>query len=171
MKYIKVHTERVYSHSTDGMALIETNVQTFEDGFEFEKFLKYLPFQGYLNRKLKVVRVFDKEQEYDVEKWQEMLKAVVTKIITPEKSLDEKYEDEKQRNNELQERLDALEAMIKGAETKQGKVEVPVTETSVTETPETEPTEAQLRKAYEKKFKKKAHHLWSAETIKNKLKD
>lgn len=168
MMYVKINTERVYSHGTDGMPKIEKIVQTIEDGFPFQKFLKYLPFQGYINNKLKILRVFDSEKDYDVAKWQQMLDEVVNKMAVPEKTIDEKYEDEKQRNDELMERLAALEAKLN-----------PVTEPEFEEEPENEPenvnpaepTEAQLRKEYEKKFKKKAHHLWSVETIKSKLKD
>ena len=112
MKYIKIETQRVYSHGTDGMPKIEKIVVTLQDGFEFNKFLKYFPLHGYLNDRLKVVKVFDKEKEYEVKEWQKKLDDAILKLTTPEKTLDEKYIEEKQRNDELMERLAALEAKL-----------------------------------------------------------
>ena len=168
--YVKVETQRVYSHGADGMPKIEKIVQTFSETFEFPKFLKYLPFQGYLVDRLKVTRVFDAEKEYDTAKWQKMLADVVATMNVPEKTIHDKYEDEKLRNDELQKRLEALESMLKDEPEKEEEPEAPETEEGEQEVKEVKsPTVAQLKRMYMEKFGQRPHHLWNSAKLKDKL--
>jgi hypothetical protein len=171
MIYVKVETQRVYSHGADGMPKIEKIEQTFNETFEFPKFLKYLPYQGYLVDRLKVTRVFDSEKEYDTAKWQKMLADVVVQMNVPEKNIHDKYEEEKQRNDELQKRLEALEAMLKEAPEKEEETaEKPETpENKQDEKPKKPLTRGELSRMYLDRFGQKPHHLWTVDKLKEKL--
>jgi predicted choloylglycine hydrolase len=128
MIYVKVETQKVYSYGSDGMPKIEKIEQTFSETFEFPKFLKYLPFQGYLVDRLKVLVVWDQEKDavpltkeqfakfaagkesfagytlLDSAKWQKMLADVVASMNVQEKTIHDKYE-EKQQQYEAQKKL------------------------------------------------------------------
>jgi len=180
MIHVKVHTERVYSHGTDGMPKIEAYSQTLESTFEFPKFLKYLPFQNYLNEKLKVERVFettkDGHKDLPIDAYQKMLEDVIKTFTTPEKTIHDKYEDEKLRNEDLMNRLAALEAKMSEKDELKSTGDEKMIEFVNNQMPiETKVPqqldEAALRAKYFKQEGKKAHHLWSAETIAKKLKD
>lgn len=116
MIYIHVETKRVYSHGTDGMAKIETIVQKFEDGRNWQTFLKYLPYQGYLKGGVKVINVINIKgeviEQLNVKEWQNQLNEVLLTLDVTPLSVEEKYEAEKKRNDELMERMASLEAKL-----------------------------------------------------------
>lgn len=167
MIYVKVETQRVYAHTDNGMPKIETIVQTFQDGFNFDKFLKYLPYQAY--QSVKINSVLEKNgndaKEIDPSKWVEKLNGVLAKMNMPEETLQEKLQKEKQRNDELLQRLERLEASLK-PEIKTDELK-PVQQ-KVESDEENDELES-LKQQYIEKFGKNPHHLWKVETLKEKL--
>lgn len=168
MIYVKVETQRVYSHSENGMPKIEKIVQTFQDGMNFDKFLKYLPYQMYKSVKIHSVLEIDGQEKNEIDKdpWIAKLEAVLSKMNQPEESLQDKYEKEKLRNDELLARLERLEANLK-VEQKPDELEK-VDEKEIEEEPDVDEFE-ELKKQYFDKFGKNPHHLWKVETLKEKL--
>ena len=146
---IYVETQRVYSHGSDNMPKIEKILIAREDGLNYEKFLKYLPQQGYLVDRLKVKKATRLENgvEYPIEdtsKWEKML----DEVIHP-KTVKTELEAQVERNDELQKRLELLESKI-GTNDKDDEVE-------------------ELKKDYIEKFNKKPFHSWGKEKLIEKL--
>jgi len=157
---VVVETQRVYSHGTDGMPKVEKIQQKMSAGAEFDKFLKYLPYQGYIRDKTKVVKATEKGEEVDKAPFQERLSEVMKKLNTPEETIHDKYAKEKQRNDELMERITALEA----------KFEKPK-ENLKEFNPFDGLSKKELQEAYQEKFDKKPFHGWNKDELIEKLKD
>ena len=141
------------------MPKFETINTTLQDGVQFEKFLKYLPYQNFIKDELEVVKVFDGEKELDKADWVNALKDAIKDIGKEEPTLADKYELEKKRNDELQERLLRLETLLNEPK------ELPKKEPKV----ETADDIESLRAAYKEKVGKKAYFGWDAETLKQKI--
>lgn len=161
---VVVETQKVYSHGTDGMPKVEKIQQKFREGANFNKFLKYLPFQGYINDKIRIVKAVDGENEVDKTPYEQKLKEVLIKLNTPEETIQDKYEKEKQRNDELSERLAALEA--KFSQPKQELEKEKIEESTFEDL-----TKAELTELYKEKFGKNPFSGWKKEELMNKLKD
>lgn len=122
MKVIQVMTERNSSHDSVGNPVVEKILQTIESGFKWDKFLKYLPYHGY--RKVTVLGFIDAEFNHSDSKKElnksenEDLQSQVDKALKVDevKTTDFKaaLELEKKRNDELAQRLAALEAKLSG---------------------------------------------------------
>ncbi len=162
---VVVETQKVYSHSNDGMPKVEVLSQKLRDGANFDKFLKYLPFQGFIRDKVKILKVVEKKDgkisEIDKTPWVERVKEVVNKMNQPKETIYDKYEKEKQRNDELSDRLAALEAKI-GNSGKEPKEE---TKDSNFESL----TKTELVELYKEKFDKNPFHGWKKEELIEKL--
>lgn len=165
MVNIRIKTKRVYSHGTDGMPKFEVINIALEDGAQFEKFLKYLPYKGYILDDLKVVEATANGEKIDTLKWQKRIDAKISEMGTVEETLHDKYEKEKRRNDDLESRLKELENLMSG-EVKQ----LPKIEAKVESTEETDEI-SELREAYKEKYGKRPYNGWDIETLKLKLKD
>ncbi len=171
---VTVETQRVYSHDEKGMAKIETIPQKLKEGANFNKFLKYLPAQGYI--KVKILKATDvkdgKVVEVDKSPYEKMLNEVISKKNTPEETIQDKYNKEKERNDELLARLAALESRV-GNEPKQElekeKIEAGQEE-KVQSIDFENATKAELSEVYKQKFGKKPFAGWKKEEIIEKLK-
>jgi len=160
---VVVETQRVYSHGNDGMPKVEKIQQKFQDGANFDKFLKYLPLQGYLNDKLRIVKVVEDGKEIDKEPYSNRLREVVRKLNIPEETIQDKYKKEKERNDELMERLAMLEAKVNNPEHE------PETE-KVKESTFDNLTKAELSEHYKEKFGKNPFPGWKKDELIEKLK-
>lgn len=153
MIHVTIKTKRVYSHDGNGMPKFETVDTTLEDGAEFSNFLKYLPMKNFISDELKIVSVMEDGKEIEKSKWEKMLIDIVQNIDKVEPTIDEKYESEKRRNDELEARLQELEKMIpKKAELKPERNDL-----------------TELKKRYTEKTGKKPYHGWDAETLNQKI--
>lgn len=161
MIHVTIKTKKVYSHDSSGMPKFETISTTLEDGAQYGKFIKYLPYQNFIPNDLEIVKVTKDGKEIDKSKWEAILKETVNQMTKVEPSLGEKYEAEKQRNDDLQSRLEMLEKMLN----KPKEIEPIEPEVSQTETIDT------VRDQYFEKVGKKAYHGWDIETLKQKMKE
>jgi hypothetical protein len=154
MIHITIKTKRVYSHSGDGMPKFETINTTVEDGSQFVKFIKYLPFRSFIPKDLGIVKVVEDGKEIDKTKWVKALSEAVSNMTKIEPTITEKYETEKRRNDELNERLIALEEKLGKDTENPAPVNVDMEE---------------LKKAYTEKTGKKPYYGWDAETLTKKI--
>ena len=112
---VVVETKRVVSHKQDGMPLIETIKQTISPKATFDKFLKYLPNQGY--SKVTVLSVLEDEKEVDkVSDYQFMVNNNLNPANPIGSDIDYKALSEKQSNllKAMEDRLAALENKSSG---------------------------------------------------------
>ena len=162
---VVVETQRVYSHGDDGMPKVEIIQQKLEKGANFNKFLKYLPFQRYLTDKLKIVEAVQRKDgeliEVDKAPFEKQLNEVVAKLNVKEETIHDKYAKEKQRNDELMERIASLEAKFNN-EQKEDLKEV---------NPFEDATKEELTKAYKVKFGKQPYNGWKKDVLIKRLKD
>lgn len=159
MIHVTIKTKKIYSYDSSGMPKFETIDTTLQDGVQFEKFLKYLPYQNFIKDNLEIVRVIEDGKEIDKSKWNDLLINAVKSIGKTEPSLADKYEGEKKRNDELQERLDRLEKLLNEPK------EMPKIQAKVESSEDIEA----LRAEYAEKIGKRAYHGWDAETLKQKI--
>lgn len=144
------------------MPKFETINTTLQDGAQFDKFLKYLPFQNFIKDDLEIVEVFESKGkeivQLDKKEWVEKLKSAISGIGEVEQTLADKYEEEKQRNDELQERLEKLEKLLNQPK------ELPKIKADV----KSDELEG-ARRLYSEKTGKKPYHGWDVETLKQKI--
>ncbi len=170
MILIFTNTERVYGHGVDNMPKIEKITQVHEDGANFKTFLKFLPFQGYVLNKVKVLRAIRKEKdaEYpieDISKWVEMLEqAKTTNAVNVNKM--SKLEEEMERNDKLTEKVQLLEKSLEDLKLRVGTgIKAP---TNIIDAHEKKPSKA-MKEEYFRLFGKRVFGGWTAEEVQDKI--
>lgn len=161
MIHVTIRTKKIYSYDAMGMPKFETIDTTLEDGAQFNKFIKYLPYQNYIPSDLEIVKVVKDKEEIDKTDWQKVLNSAIGGMTKVEPTIEEKYNSEKARNDELLERLAKLEAMLEPKnqliESIEPKIEIKLSELD------------QLREEYQEKVGKRPYHGWDIETLKQKI--
>lgn len=118
MKTIVVETKKVVAHKADGMPVIETIKQKINPELTFNKWVDFLPNQGYTSVKvLEVINtVFENNKPKhsnldEIEKYQSIIDEKLSPETKAGESIDYKAKSEKQEAllAEMMERLKALE--------------------------------------------------------------
>ena len=65
MIHVTIKTKKIYSHDNSGMPKFETINTTLEDGAQFDKFLKYLPFHNFIKDELEIISVIEDGKEIE----------------------------------------------------------------------------------------------------------
>lgn len=117
MKVVHLQISRVTSQNDENEPIYDTHVIKLEEGYPFTNYLKQLPVLGLVKSKtmvVKVVEVKGKDQkEIDKEPYKKMVIDSMTAQKQPAQGdLSLQLEAEKKRNEELENRLKALEEMI-----------------------------------------------------------
>jgi hypothetical protein len=109
MKTIVVKTEKVTSHKTNGMPVVESITQKISPELTFKKFIKYLPNQNYSS--VTVVKVLEKGKELDqVKQYQSEVDNVLSPSNQVKGEIDYKALSEKQ-SSQLGDALKRIEAL------------------------------------------------------------
>jgi hypothetical protein len=117
MKVVHLQISRVTSQNDENEPIYDTHVIKLEEGYSFSNYLKQLPVLGLVKSKTMVVKVVEikgkDQKEIDKEPYQK----IVTEAMNAQKQpvqgdLSLQLEAEKKRNEELENRLKALEEML-----------------------------------------------------------
>jgi len=173
MMNIKVHTEKVSGHKDNGMPVIEKIDIDFCSEANYEKFLKYLPYQRYILEKLRIIEVTENDVRLHVGEWEKRLSNRISEIDNPvpekKTSNPESVDILVKENKELNERLEKLEKLLT-----QGKEPNKEDSEAIKEAVKEEDDDVsfeELKVRYIDKFNKKPYYGWDKSVLIQKLKE
>lgn len=154
MKVVHLQVARVVSHDNDNLAIIERTIVKLMEGANFDKFVKYMPLKSYIGKETKVLKVFENDKECSIDEFELKVRNALDKKVQLNTDLKVELEKERKRNDELEMRLNRLEA---------NTPKEPAPSKSLANETEVE--------IYERLFGEKPHHNMKLETIKLKIEE